>query len=78
MTLHEALQSATPTTSGDRFAIATPFSDVTFIAALWATYSKVNPELRVRGYQFDATRKIEKEWDVENPEAMTIDFKPMA
>lgn len=78
MTLKEAIAAAVPTSSGDRFAIAEPFPDVSFIAAYW----KHNDGIRVRGFQWDSAnrmnREIIKEWDVEHPERMTVPFAPLA
>lgn len=74
MTLTEAIDAAIPTTQGDRFAIAQPFADVSFVAAYW----KHNDEIRVRGHRFDEHRNIIEAWDVENPLEMTIPFSPMA
>lgn len=79
MTLQEALDAATPTPNGDRFAIAEPFPDVTFVGAYWARHGKYG-QIRVRGHRFEneGHHKIVEQWDVTEPEFMTIEFKPLA
>lgn len=75
MTLKEAIEAATPTTQGDRFAISEPFSDVTFVAAYW----EHDKAIRVRGHRFDEQhRTIVDAWDVGDIDGMTIPFRPMA
>ncbi len=73
MTLQEAINAAIPTTQGDRFAIAYPFPDVTFVAAYW----EHNKAVRVRGHRFDDNRDIVEQWDVELPCEMTVSFQPL-
>lgn len=74
MKLHDAIDAAIPTSQGDRFAIAEPWPDVSFVAAYW----KHNDEIRVRGHRFDEHRNIVEAWDVEDLNRITIDFRPLA